>query len=89
MLPKEGLKEIKMLDNNKEETHRLRDVATEDGQIDNFADWLIKLGNHLKENHPSFRSASVDYQPKGNFMRYYLSYVNACKLIITIEKGVG
>lgn len=72
-----------------EETHRIRDVATIDEQIDNFADWLIELGNHLKANHAPFESASVDFLPKGKFMSYYLSYTTACKLVITIEKGAG
>ena len=77
------------MDDNNEETYRLRYVATEDEQIDNFADWLIELGNHLKQNHTPFQSASVDFQPRGSFMNYYLSYTTSCKLVLTIEKWVG
>jgi hypothetical protein len=73
------------------DTFRIRDVVDEDAQIDNFGDWLIELGEHIKESHQSFESASVDYTPKYPLSPFsgYLSYTHACKIVIVIEKESG
>ena len=64
-----------------------KEELTKEQESINLGNWLISLGEYIKDNPLLIVESTLEYQPIGNILlNSPISYENACKILFSLTK---